>query len=64
MQAFRVEHVPDGKWQVVSGDGGVVAAGLSNSEAWKLVDRMASEANTPREHVSDWFWNKIANDPR
>ncbi|GLI93670.1 hypothetical protein [Methylocystis echinoides] len=54
MSAPRIEQSLDGKWQVISGDGEIVDADLSNREAWRLIDRLSNEPNTRQEDVAYW----------
>jgi hypothetical protein len=41
----------DGKglWQVVDNNGDVLAAGLSNAQAWRAIDKLQSEPTSPTQ---------------
>lgn len=47
------------KWEVYdTATGAVIRGGITNAEAWKLVDRMTMEATSRGESVSDWLWSQ------
>lgn len=57
----HIEQSEDGKWQVVGNDGTVIASGLSNCEAWRIVDRISREPISRQEDVADWVARKEAS---
>jgi hypothetical protein len=50
---MRVTQAADGTWQVETAAGVVLASGMTNSQAWRWVDRVNSEPITKTETWSD-----------
>ncbi|HEY8124547.1 MAG TPA: hypothetical protein VIF88_03895 [Methylocystis sp.] len=57
---MRVARADDGMWMVTSAAGVVLAAGMSNAEAWRWVDRASREPASRHEKMMDAFFAKTA----
>jgi hypothetical protein len=40
---LKIEQAPDGSWQVTR-DGKIIADGLSNAAAWRVADKLDTDA--------------------
>jgi hypothetical protein len=49
-----------GKFRVATADGAVLADDLSNSDAWRFIDRHEGDPINHAQRESEWFWNKIS----
>lgn len=54
--------ISDGKnkFRVIANDGTILAEDLSNSDAWRFVDRHEGEPINHAQRESDWFWKNIS----
>lgn len=57
---MKVELNGSGKYRVVAADGAVLADDLSNSDAWRFIDRYEGEPINHAQRESEWFWKKIS----
>jgi hypothetical protein len=49
----RLEHVASG-WRVISSTGEIVREGLTNAQAWRVLDRLNNEAVSAQEAKADY----------
>ncbi len=59
----RVTRADDGTWSVTTAAGVILAAGMTNAQAWRWVDRANHEPMSRRESVSEWFSRKDITSP-
>ena len=55
---MKVIQTSDGNWSVIDDNGTILVEGLSNSAAWRWVDRKMGDPVSRSEKVSEWVWEQ------